>query len=138
MIIPKCIRISRMFDIDPICRVIGIGISSITFPRETLSLYNMYTKLYIIYCSVIKLKYSTLLIWLFSYSSLSNDVQLLSLPTFIFVFFFFFHYPSIFPRFIYKFIFKTTTPLLWFFTRWIKVLIVSLNIFLPFQYVKIT
>lgn len=74
MIIPKCFRISRMFDMDAICRVIGIGISSITFPRETLSLYNIYTKLYIIYFSVIKLKYSTLLIWLFSYSSLSNNV----------------------------------------------------------------
>lgn len=85
MIIPKCFRISRMFDIDAICRVIGIGISSITFPQETLSIYNMYTKLYIIYCLVIKLKYSTLLIW-FSYFFLSIDVQLLRMSLLVYSF----------------------------------------------------
>lgn len=127
MIIPKCFRISRMFDIDAICRVIGIGISSITFPQETLSLYNMYTKLYIIYCSVIKLKYSTLLIWLFS--SLSNDVQLLRVLLLVYLFSspFSIIHPYVHVLSINLFL---KPSLLWFFTRWIKVLIVLLNIFL--------
>jgi len=72
LMIPECFRTSRMFDID--LSVIDIEISSLKFPQEPLSLYNMYTILIyiiyiIIYCSLIKLNYSTILIRLFSSSS---------------------------------------------------------------------
>jgi len=138
LITPECFRISRMFDIDLIiCNVIGIEISSLKFPQEPLSLYNMYRyNTYIhgtIYCSLIKLNYSILLIRLFSPSPfVSYGVQLLGLLPLLYSLSTLFSVPvpHVHNFFINLFL---KPPLLWLLTRWIRVLIVLPIIFFPFS-----